>query len=113
AERGELSLTFDSPRLVIGRGEGADFRLPDPSVSHRHATLRARGAEYVLIDENSTNGTFLGRVMLAAQSPRVVRSGELVRVGRVWLEVRIEAALPTSAPPAARRLAIELVSRSL
>src|SRR3954469_11308238 len=84
----ELSLTLDSPRLVIGRGEGCDIRLPDPSVSHRHASLRQRGGEYVLYDENSTNGTFMDRVRLPPQTPRVVRSGERVRVGRVWLALR-------------------------
>jgi len=110
----ELSLTFDSPRLVIGRGDAADLRLPDPSVSHRHASLRARGSEYVLIDEGSTNGTFLGRVRLAPQSPRVVRSGELIRVGRVWLEVRVEAGMANATPAAAaKQVALELVSRSL
>ena len=40
----ELSLAFDTPRLVIGRGDGCDVRLPDPSVSHRHASIRQRGA---------------------------------------------------------------------
>src|SRR3954464_2026392 len=90
---GELSLTLDTPRLVIGRGEGCEVRLPDPSVSHRHASLRQRGGEYVLLDENSQNGTFLGKVRLPPQTPRAVRSGERIRVGRVWLEVRIEPAL--------------------
>lgn len=109
-----VQITFDSPRLVLGRGEGADVRLPDPSVSARHASIRARGAEYVVVDESSTNGTFLGRVMLAPQSPRVVRSGELVRVGRVWLELRLEAAVPTASPAvAAKELALELVARGL
>lgn len=109
-----LSITFDSPRLVLGRGEGADLRLPDPSVSARHASIRARGSEYVVVDEGSTNGTFLGRVMLAPQSPRVVRSGELVRVGRVWLELRLEAAAPTPSPAvAAKELALELVAQGL
>ena len=37
------SITFDAPRVVLGRGEGTDVRLPDPSVSHRHASLRQRG----------------------------------------------------------------------
>jgi len=43
----ELTLTLDSPRIVIGRSEGCDLRLPDTSVSHRHASLRQRGGEYV------------------------------------------------------------------
>ena len=43
-KRDPMALTFDAPRVVIGRGEGCEVRLPDPSVSHRHASIRQRGA---------------------------------------------------------------------
>jgi pSer/pThr/pTyr-binding forkhead associated (FHA) protein len=110
----ELSLTVDTPRLVIGRGEGCELRLPDPSVSQRHASIRQRGGEYVLVDENSVNGTFMEAVRLPPQTPRVLRSGEQVRVGRVWLEVRIEpAVVKGSTAAAAKELALELVARGL
>ncbi|MFO0612778.1 MAG: FHA domain-containing protein [Polyangiaceae bacterium] len=108
------ALTFDGPRIVIGRGDGADVRLPDPSVSHRHATLRLRGTEYLLVDEGSANGTRIGRIKLSAHSPRVVRSGELTRVGRVWLEIVIDPTPPTKqAHQAAKELALDLVAESL
>ncbi|MEO7327219.1 MAG: FHA domain-containing protein [Minicystis sp.] len=110
----ELSLTVDTPRLVIGRGEGCELRLPDPSVSQRHASIRQRGGEYVLVDENSVNGTFMQSVRVPPQTPRVLRSGEQVRVGRVWLEVRIEpAVVKGSTAAAAKELALELVARGL
>ena len=107
-------ITFDAPRIVIGRGEGCEVRLPDPSVSHRHASIRQRGTEYIVLDEGSSNGTFVGPVRLSPQAPRVVRSGDLVRVGRVWLEVRVEQALPTpNAALATRELALSLVAAAL
>jgi pSer/pThr/pTyr-binding forkhead associated (FHA) protein len=107
-------ITFDAPRVVIGRGEGCEVRLPDPSVSHRHASIRQRGAEYIVLDEGSTNGTFVGPVKLSPQAPRVIRSGDLIRVGRVWLETVIEQALPTqNGPLATRELALALVSEAL
>ncbi len=110
----ELALTFDMPRVFIGRGEGSDLRLPDPSVSLRHASIRQRGHEYVIVDEGSTNGTALGSVLLPPQSPRVLRSGELFRLGRVWLEVKIDPLAPAPATPATTKaLALELVSRGL
>lgn len=110
----ELSLTLDAPRLVIGRGEGCEVRLPDASVSHRHASLRQRGGEYMLFDEGSRNGTFLGPVRLPPQTPRAVRSGERLRVGRVWLELRIEHAIVTgSTAAAAKELALALVARGM
>jgi pSer/pThr/pTyr-binding forkhead associated (FHA) protein len=97
----EPRLTFDgTQRVVIGRGAGSDVRVPDPSVSHRHASLRSQGAEFIVVDEGSTNGTFVGDVRVAARMSRIVRSGDLVRVGRVWLRLLIDQS------PATRDLAI-------
>lgn len=107
-------LTFDAPRIVVGRGEGCEVRIPDPSVSLRHASIRARGAEYLLIDENSKNGTLLGKVLLSPMSPRALRNGDRVRVGRVWLEVAIGPPVAAVATPAAARsLALALVAEGL
>jgi pSer/pThr/pTyr-binding forkhead associated (FHA) protein len=108
------TITFDAPRIVIGRGEGCEVRLPDPSVSHRHASIRQRGTDYVIVDEGSTNGTFAGPVRLSPQAPRVVRSGDLVRVGRIWLELRVEQAPPTpNLQASTREIALSLVASAL
>lgn len=108
------AITFDTPMVVIGRRDGCDLRLPDLSVSQRHATIRQRGSEYIVVDEGSTNGTFIGSVRLHPHSPRGVRHGELIRVGRIWLEIRIEQIAPTAQPNlATRELALALVARAL
>jgi pSer/pThr/pTyr-binding forkhead associated (FHA) protein len=109
-----LSITCDAPLVVIGRGEGCDVRLPDPSVSHRHATIRQRGHEYILVDEGSANGTFIGSVKLGSQAPRILRHGDLARIGRVWLEVRFDNQLaPAQGLLATKELALALVARAL
>lgn len=107
-------ITFDAPRIIIGRGDGCEVRLPDPSVSHRHASVRQRGSDYLLFDEDSTNGTFVGTLRLTSGAPRVVRSGDLVRVGRVWLELHIHPAPPTAdAGGVTRDIALGLVADAL
>jgi len=107
-------ISFDAPRIVIGRGASCEVRLPDPSVSQRHASVRQRGTEYIVVDEGSTNGTFVGPVRLSPQAPRVLRSGDLIRVGRIWLEVRLEPAPAAHNPQAAtRELALSLVQQAL
>ena len=109
-----LKISLDAPRIVIGRGEGCEIRLPDPSVSHRHASIRQRGSDYVVVDEGSTNGTFVGPVRLSPQAPRMVRSGELLRIGRIWLELTIESVPPTDdVQLATREIALSLVSSAL
>jgi pSer/pThr/pTyr-binding forkhead associated (FHA) protein len=107
-------VSFDAPRIVIGRGDGCEVRLPDPSVSHRHASIRQRGTDYIVLDEGSTNGTFVGPVRLSPQAPRVLKSGDLIRVGRIWLEVRIEQAAITQNPQlATKEIALMLVAEAL
>jgi pSer/pThr/pTyr-binding forkhead associated (FHA) protein len=107
-------LTFDGDRIVLGRGTFADVRLPDPSVSARHATIRAVDGDYQLFDEGSTNGTFVGGVRLAMQTPRSLRSGDVIRLGRVWVEVRTEPApLTQDLPLATRDLAFRLVEDAM
>jgi pSer/pThr/pTyr-binding forkhead associated (FHA) protein len=111
---GTPALTFDGGRVVIGRGAGCDVRLPDPSVSHRHATVRATGSDYSLLDEKSSNGTFLGGVKLVPGTPQLLKHGDLVRVGRVWLEVRIDQTPATrDLAVATRDLALALVSQAM
>jgi pSer/pThr/pTyr-binding forkhead associated (FHA) protein len=110
-----VRMTFDATqRVVIGRGAGSDVRLPDASVSLRHATLRAQGSDFVVFDEGSTNGTYVGKVRIAARTSRIVRSGDHVRVGRVWLELRIDHSPVTRDVAAATRdLALAIVSRTM
>ena len=110
----EAHITFDGSRVVIGRGASCDVRLPDPSVSQRHASVRIDAGVHSLVDEGSRNGTFVGGVRLAPGAPRVLKSGDLVRVGRVWLELRIDHAPPTpDLPNVTRDLALALVSSAM
>lgn len=112
--KSQATITFDAPRIVIGRGDGCEIRLPDPSVSHRHASIRQRGTDYVVIDEGSSNGTFVGPVRLSPQAARVVRSGDLIRVGRIWLELTTAQVLPTQNPGLiTKEIALALVASSL
>lgn len=92
------SISLDVPRIVIGRSRGSDVRVPDPSVSARHATIRQRGAEYLLLDEGSVNGTFVDGYRLSPGSPVLLGPKTSVRVGRVWLEIKLEQSVPSDQP---------------
>lgn len=64
---------------TVGRGEGVDIRLDDPSVSRLHAELIRRGL-YVYVDDLglSTNGT---RVNGRPVGRRVLAEGDVVSFG--------------------------------
>ena len=66
----------------IGRGLSADLRLDENSVSRRHARLVNDSSGARILDDRSSNGTFVNgqRVEQAA-----LANGDLVMLGRVAL----------------------------
>src|ERR1051326_8254682 len=50
---------FDRPAL-IGRADECDIVLPDTSASRRHARIERTNAGFVLTDQKSANGTWIG-----------------------------------------------------
>lgn len=53
------TLSFDKPRLLIGRSEHNDISIDSKFVSRHHALLARSGAATFLMDLNSTNGTLV------------------------------------------------------
>ncbi len=103
-------ITFDTPRIVIGRASSSDVRLPDASVSPRHLTIQQRGNRFAIVDEGSTNGTFVGRAKLSPKAPQVVDQRAFVRAGRFVLEISIGPGNASAQPAAvAKELALGLV----
>jgi serine phosphatase RsbU (regulator of sigma subunit) len=60
---GERTLSLDRDTLTIGRSPDQDLILPDGFVSRRHAVIERNNASYVLVDRNSSHGTFLNGVL--------------------------------------------------
>lgn len=71
--------------VVIGRSPGADIVIPDDFVSGRHARLFPSGAQVVLEDLGSTNGTVLNDKRVT--SPVHVNAGDIIDIGAVRLKV--------------------------
>jgi hypothetical protein len=83
------SLTVDGRRIVIAEEPIAIGRLPecdvvvnDPNVSRRHAEVRRRGNDFVVVDLGSTNGT---KVNGAGVKERRLADGDEIRVGNTTL----------------------------
>ena len=68
--------------MHIGRGLAADLRLDDDSVSRRHAILLDRTSGVRILDDRSSNGTFVnGRRTMEAE----LRDGDVLVLGRIIL----------------------------
>jgi two-component system cell cycle response regulator len=65
---------------TIGRGHENDIVLPGQSVSRRHARIERRAGTFSVIDETSTNGTFLNYASEPLREEPLGASDEL-RIG--------------------------------
>ncbi len=91
--------------ITIGRGDGNNFQLVQPSISGRHCEVRLRGTELIVRDLLSSNGTFVdGKQIIEA----VLNPGQTVCLGEV--ELRFEATASPVNPAAAAALKIPAVS---
>ncbi len=72
---------------VVGRGQEAQFRLPDTGVSRRHVEITWDGQTAMLADLGSTNGTTVNGT--PAQTWQLV-DGDVVRVGQSRLVFRTQ-----------------------
>ena len=79
-----ISVTRDP--VVIGRLSTNDVVLSDPNVSRRHAEVRRRGNEFIVVDLGSTNGT---KVNGAGVRERRLADGDDITVGGT--HIRFEA----------------------
>jgi hypothetical protein len=93
-------------RTSFGRGSEADHRLADDGLSRLHATIYRDGDRVWIVDENSTNGTFVnGERVKPVGTP--LKDGDIIRIGNFTnLGIRITerradvAALPLQAATA-------------
>jgi FHA domain len=92
-----VSLNASREPLVIGRRAGVDVRLMwDSEVSGVHAELRCIGGEWTVIDNDSTNKTFVNGSAVERQR---LRDGDRVLMGSTILafcEPVADAVLPTT-----------------
>ena len=94
---------FVGSKLTVGRLGDNDVHLDDGSVSGHHAELAVRDGGAVLVDKDSTNGTFLNGEQVTGEVP--LNEGDEIYFGSVRSVFMAPVAAP--APPAA---APEMVS---
>jgi len=81
AEPGLLGKRYvlDKSPLRIGRGGDNHIVLEGDSVSRRHAHFERRAGAWYIVDDGSTNGTFLNEDQVKGEAP--LGNGDRVKVG--------------------------------
>jgi transcriptional regulator with PAS, ATPase and Fis domain len=90
-----------APRLVLGRGESCDVRLPGTETSRQHAELRREGLFAIVRDLGSRNGVFVDgqAVHETAIAPgHVLRLGEWIGIVMLVSVAELERERATSEP---------------
>ncbi|MEZ5428859.1 MAG: transglycosylase SLT domain-containing protein [Pyrinomonadaceae bacterium] len=77
---GSQEIAIEGERTSFGRGSEADHYFTDEGLSRLHATIYREGDRVWVVDENSTNGTFVNGVETApAGTP--LSNGDSIKIG--------------------------------
>ncbi|HEY3398055.1 MAG TPA: ATP-binding protein [Armatimonadota bacterium] len=92
-EMAGLEFPLTGPEATIGRLSSNQVCLPlDLRASRHHARLTRSEAGWVLSDEGSANGTYIGQRRVHA--PTLVTPGDQIRIGRTWLQLVASTVAP-------------------
>ena len=70
---------IDDKQFSVGREKNSvDYVLEDRSISKKHATFKTLGEEYFIIDNSSSNGTYLNGKRLQAEQEYKIKNGDIV-----------------------------------
>lgn len=100
--RAGATATFDDEVVSVGRHAMSDLRFDPQSeldVSTRHAEFHASGGRWSIIDQGSTNGTFVNGERIASE--RRLANGDIVSFGANGPRVEVHGIMSSvsSAPP--------------
>jgi uncharacterized RDD family membrane protein YckC len=90
--------------ISIGRDPSNDLVLSDSMVSRRHAILEHRDNQYVLRDNNSSNGTLVNGDRV--ESEKTLRDGDLVAIGSSRLLFQLDETAEASIPDVVKAAAV-------
>ncbi len=76
---GSREAVIERERTTFGRGD-ADYRLDDEGLSRIHATVYRDGDNVWVVDENSTNGSFVNGQKVSG-SGTVLKNGDRIKIG--------------------------------
>src|SRR5688500_501308 len=89
---GSRELPIDREKTTFGRGSEAEHRFPDDGLSRLHATVYRDGDRVWVVDENSSNGTFVnGEKVNPAGTP--LKDGDSIKIGHQTV-LRVHIATP-------------------
>ncbi len=79
-DEGSREIALEGSKVSFGRGSEADHRFDDDGLSRLHATVHREGENVWILDENSTNGSFVNGEKVKP-SGTVLFDGDKIKIG--------------------------------
>jgi len=77
---------FCQDRISVGRGYSNDIIMADPHICPEHLSINFDGENWVVYDEQSVNGSFLGDSKRSADQ-HIIRSGDIISLGKSQIRI--------------------------
>lgn len=85
----EESIELKGRRWIAGREEGTDVVLNDRKASRRQFEISSTPQGYFIRDMGSSNGTLLNGIALPSDEIKVIKSGDVIQVGRIIIHFEV------------------------
>jgi len=92
-------IAVGSEKFLSGRSESCQLRPKSESVSRKHCILVMRDNRMLIQDLKSRNGTFVNDKRLPSDKAKVLKPGDILRIGKLKFEVIIEHGLQAAKKP--------------
>lgn len=94
-------VSFDRPRITIGRKPGNDLHFNRPEISGSHAAFLLENDNYYVTDLGSTNGTLLNGAPIVAKEKYPLNTQDVVTISpyRIRFEGEPGATIMEALPP--------------
>jgi pSer/pThr/pTyr-binding forkhead associated (FHA) protein len=103
-EAEEAVVDLNKPQTTIGRLPDNDIHLDDAAVSGKHAIVVAEAGVFLVIDQHSTNGTYLNGERCKGEQ---LQDGDVIQIGRFQLVFSVPRTAPARKAPKTEVLSAE------
>ena len=98
-------IAISTEKFLIGRSEECQLRPKSESVSRRHCIVVVRDGRVLAQDLKSRNGTYVNEKKLPPDKAKVLKPGDILRVGKLSFEVVIKVPVGGAKKPQVKDVA--------
>lgn len=87
---GVFSRLIDDKSFTVGRSPECTLSFPDPNISRTHCLITYKSDQLFVIDQASSNGTYLNGEKVVAQKMTAFKPTDLLKIGISELYLKVE-----------------------